>query len=64
MKVAPLTGDRKDDHRDVVVAVGASHDHSVYTKVLPFEEIECVTRGAEDTDPSEVARHVGNSEFI
>lgn len=64
MKVAPLNGDTKDDHRGIPVA-GSSHDHSVYTKVLPFDEIECDTRDAEETGPSEVARHAfGNSEFI
>ena len=60
MKVAPLNGDAKDD-RGVPVA-GASHDHSVYTEVLPFDEIEYsgVMRDAEQT--SEDA--FGNSEFI
>lgn len=64
MKVAPLNGDTKDDHRGIPVA-GASHDtdHSVYTKVLPFDEIECDTRDAEETGSSDVARF-GNSEFI
>jgi len=61
----PLNGDAKDD-RGVPVA-GASHDHSVYTEVLPFDEIEYsgVTLDAEQTSPSEVARHAfGNSDFI